>query len=350
MDCLGELLKPGKLIHVKDAEVHTGGSVANTGLAMKILGADVTLAGKVGDDVFGAMVQKSLKAYQAEKGLIIGKGESTSYSVILAFPGVDRIFLHNPGANDTFSAEDISEEALEDAALFHFGYPPLMKSMYADDGEEMIRVFRKVRKAGTATSLDMASVDPDSEAGQADWRKFLERVIPYVDFFEPSVEELCFMLDRERFGQWQKRADGRDITEILDIEKDIRPLADQCMELGAKVLVIKCGAPGLYYRTAGKEVLGKIGEKAALDTDAWADQEGFEKSYVPDCILSGTGAGDTSIAAFLTAMLEEYSLEDCMHLAAGTGASCVAAYDALSGLKSFDQLNERIRKGWKKCL
>ena len=50
-----ELLKPGKLIDVKNADVHTGGAVANTGLAMKILGADVSLMGKIGNDPFGQM-------------------------------------------------------------------------------------------------------------------------------------------------------------------------------------------------------------------------------------------------------------------------------------------------------
>jgi len=69
---------------------------------------------------------------------------------------------------------------------------------------------------------------------------------------------------------------------------------------------------------------------------------------VPEKVLSGTGAGDTSIAAFLTAVLEGYSLEDTMHLAAATGASCVEAYDALSGLKSFEELKRKIEAGWKK--
>ena len=35
---------------------------------------------------------------------------------------------------------------------------------------------------------------------------------------------------KERFHEWQERAAGRDITEILDIEKDVKPLADQCMD------------------------------------------------------------------------------------------------------------------------
>lgn len=37
-----------------------------------------------------------------------------------------------------------------------------------------------------------------------------------------------------------------------------------------------------------------------------------------------------------------------MHLAAAAGASCVAAYDALSGLKPFAELEQRIRDGWAK--
>lgn len=120
------------------------------------------------------------------------------------------------------------------------------------------------------------------------------------------------------------------------------------MELGTKVLLIKCGAPGIYYRTADEEKLQGIEGKLALDPKQWAGKEGFERSYVPEKLVSGTGAGDTSIAAFLTAMLEGCSLEESLHLAAATGASCVASYDALSGLKSFDELRDKIRQGWQK--
>lgn len=345
---IDELLTPGKLINMDTADVHTGGSVSNTGLAMKVLGANVSLAGKVGDDAFGNMVKKAFEDYGAADGLIIAEGESTSYSVILAIPGIDRIFLHHTGANDTFLAEDIPEETLKDTALFHFGYPPLMQNMYQNEGEELGRVLKKARDAGAATSMDMASVDPASQAGKAPWDVILQKTIPYTDFFVPSVEELCYMLDRPRFEEWQRRAGGRDITEMLDLDKDIRPLADRCMEMGAKVLLIKCGAPGIYYRTASEETLKKISERTELNCREWANKEGFEKSYVPEKIRSGTGAGDTTIAAFLTAMLDGCNLEECMQLAAGTGASCVEAYDSISGLRSFEELKEKINAGWRK--
>jgi sugar/nucleoside kinase (ribokinase family) len=343
-----ELLKPGKLIHVGEADVHTGGAVANTGLAMKFLGADVSLMGKIGDDAFGRMVLNILKDHHAENHMIVSPGLSTSYSVVIAVPGVDRIFLHNPGANDNFCSDDIPQDALEEAALFHFGYPPIMRSMFVNDGEELLKIMKRAKEAGTATSLDMAAIDPDSDAGHADWEKILARVLPYVDFFVPSAEELCFMLDRKRYSDWQVRAEGRDIMEVLSIEKDIQPLADRCMELGSKIVVIKCGRPGMYYRTAGKDLLRTVGPKAGLNADAWSDREGFEKSYVPEQVLSGTGAGDTSIAAFLTAMLEGCPPEECMQLSAATGACCVSSYDALSGLKSFEFLREKIRNGWEK--
>ena len=174
---LSDVLSPGKLLNVKEADVHTGGSVANTGLAMKILGADVTLMGKIGTDAFGAMVCDVLKKYDAEKGMLISQGESTSYSVILAIPGVDRIFLHNTGANDTFCAEDISREALEETDLFHFGYPPLMKSMYEKNGQELVKLMKLAKECGAVTSLDFASIDPASEAGAADWKDILKQAL-----------------------------------------------------------------------------------------------------------------------------------------------------------------------------
>ena len=345
---VGDLLQPGKLIEMGAADVHTGGSVANAGLAMKILGADVSLMGKVGTDAFGDMVINILKQYDAEKGMIRAENATTSYSVVLAMPGIDRMFLHNPGANHSFCSEDITEESLEGADLFHFGYPPIMRKMYLNEGEELLAVFKKVKAAGIATSLDMSSVDADSEAGQVDWDAVIKKIMPYVDFFVPSIEELCFMLDRSRFEEWQIRANGMDITEMLDLEQDIKPLADKCMSYGAKVLMIKCGVAGMYYRTADMESMQWILDRLDLKADEWVEKEGFEKSYEPEKVLSATGAGDTSIGAFLTATLEGESIEECMHLAAGTGACCVSAYDSLSGLKSFDELRAKIANGWKK--
>jgi sugar/nucleoside kinase (ribokinase family) len=348
IDSLDELLSPGKLICMKNADVHTGGAVANTGLSMKILGADVRLMGKVGKDAFGELVIKILNNYNASEGMIISDDSNTSYSIVLAPKGIDRIFLHSSGCNDTFSFDDLDFHVIQQSALFHFGYPPLMKKMYENGGKELVRIFKTVKACGVATSLDMAAVDSNSEAGEADWVRILENVLPYVDFFVPSFEELCFMIDRPKYQELMKRASGKDLTKVISVNYDVKPLADKLIEMRAKVVLIKCGALGIYYKTSGQEKMSTIGCSTERSFDDWVDIEGFEKSYRADKVLSGTGAGDTSIAAFLMAMLKGYSLIKCVQLASAEGTSCISAYDALSGLLSLDELNRKIENGWHK--
>lgn len=343
-----DLLVPGKLINVGAADIHTGGSVANTGLAMKLMGADVSLMGKVGDDEFGRMILNILEKYQAADGMIVDAASSTSYSAVLAIPGIDRIFLHNPGANDTFTGEDLNFDLIKEAVLFHFGYPPIMAKMYANGGKELADIFKRVKEAGCLTSLDLAAVDEKSEAGKADWENIFKETLPYVDFFLPSVEEICYMLDKEKYDELQMRADGRDVTEVLSIEKDVVPLADRILDMGCKLVIIKCGAAGFYYKTKDAEVFEALSAHSGLEFAGFGGQAGFEKSYVPDAVISGTGAGDTTIAAFLTAMVKGYHFERCLQLAAATGASCVAAVDALSGLKPLAELEAKIDAGWAK--
>lgn len=341
---LQDIFRPGKLVNVEEATVSTGGSVSNTGLALKKLGADVVLIGKIADDAFGAIMEQLLSAYQAEGNMIRAHGEHTSYTIAVAPPGVDRMFLHHMGCNSTFCYEDLDFDLIARAGHFHFGYPPLMRRFYLDNARETVRVFQKVKELGLTTSLDMAAVEEGSEAGSQDWEEAVRSVIPYVDFFVPSVEELASMIGRDAYHTWQKRAKGGDITSVLDIERDVKPLADKLLAWGAKCVLIKCGAPGLFLKTASADAMKGIDPQF----ESWGGIEHFEPGYVPDRVLSATGAGDTSIAAFLKSAIDGYPARRCLQLAAATGASCVTAYDALSGLKSFDELNARIEAGWAK--
>ena len=343
---LSEILKPGKLIHMSAPDVHTGGAVANTGLGMKRLGADVRLMGKVGNDAFGGMIRHILEEHGAEDCLIAEDGESTSYSVVIAAPGVDRVFLHCPGANDSFDGTEITEDALEDVALFHFGYPTLMRKMFEEGGRNLTGMLRRMKEKGIATSLDMAAVDPDSEAGKADWKEILSGALPFVDFFVPSFEELCFMLDRQRYDTLLTRAGSGDMTGILSIEDDIRPLAEKCIELGAGSVLLKCGAPGMFYLASDR--MDKTGKRLGLDAGKWNGFCSFEKSFKIERVLSGTGAGDISIAAFLTSLLEGTGPAEALENAAAAGALCCMSYDAISGLPGLPEIRKKIEEGWEK--
>ena len=104
----------------------------------------------------------------------------------------------------------------------------------------------------------------------------------------------------------------------------------------------------MYLRSAPAAALAGISPRLELDCAAWGGRAFFEPSYVPDRVVSGTGAGDTSIGAFLTAVLNGCDPEWAMHLAAAAGACCVAQADSLSGIPSLPELEGRIRAGWRK--
>lgn len=341
---IGQVLTPGKLLQVGRANISPGGAVSNTGLAMQLLGTNVQLVAKVGNDEFGRVVAESLGEHGTS--LLVDQNVSTSYSVVLALPGVDRIFLHHPGANNDFTGDEITDAMLEGVCHFHFGYPTVMRHMYQNDGKKLAALFRRAKAQGATTSLDMANVDPASPAGQANWQAILQNVLPYVDCFVPSVEETCFMLNHSLYTQWNERAAGGDITHILDAAQDIAPLAAQLAGMGPPVVLLKCGAPGMYYKTAKGNALSALCRAHGLAPAQWENKEGLEPGFVQTNVLSGTGAGDTSIAAFLTAMLGGDSLLWCVKLAAATGACCVASYDALGGLLPLELLREKISAGW----
>ncbi len=341
---LQSLLRPGRLISIGAADVQPGGCVANTGLALQKLGIPTRLIARVGADALGRLVGELMSASGAECVLHEDSQAATSYSVVVAPPGVDRVFLHHAGANGRFSAADVPDALLQGAKLLHFGYPPLMPEFYDNHGEALCNLFARAKALGLATSLDMTAIDPQSEAARVDWPVFLATVLPQTDFFLPSAEEICFMLDRPRHGEWLRRADGGDIAQSLLIPQDIAPLLDTVMRMGAKVAVVKCGARGLCYRTAGEAALAQVG--LTLDTSVWADKSGFLPAFRPRSTICASGAGDVSIAAFLASALEGCPPETCARRAAAAGACCVENVDTLSGLTPLPALDKRIADGW----
>ena len=103
-------------------------------MALHRLGLETRLLGKIGNDWIGRGILEILRSHgpRLAAGMLVVPGEQSSYTIVLNPPGVDRIFLHCPGANDTFSAADVTSGRLGSARLFHFGYPPLMRRMYRD--------------------------------------------------------------------------------------------------------------------------------------------------------------------------------------------------------------------------
>ncbi|TVX99188.1 carbohydrate kinase family protein [Cohnella terricola] len=343
-ESLQDVFVPGKLIDIGPAVLATGGAVANTGLALFRLGIPARLMGKIGDDWFGQTILGILRQHDPSlaEGMIVSPGEASSYSVVINPPGIDRMFLHCTGANDTFASDDVSDEALRQVGLFHFGYPPLMRRMYEDDGTELALLMQRAKRAGATTSLDLARPDPASDAGRADWRNILKRVLPSVDLFLPSIEEIMFMLRREQYDTLS----SNELSAYMNAEL-LSELTDELIGMGAAVVALKLGEYGLYLRTTSDEVrLAEAGRYAPGLQNEWAGRELYAPCFKVS-VAGTTGAGDCTIAGFLAGFAQGLSPEETMIGAVGTGACNVERPDSVSGIVPWEALRERVAAGWR---
>ncbi len=347
---LSDVLSPGKLLNIGPLLTATGGVVPNTGGALQKLGINTALAGKVGNDVLGKAFLDLLKSRETSTEYIqVSEEDATSYTVVLNVPGVDRILMHCPGANDSFGFDDIPFEVVEKAKLFHFGYPPLMKNIFSDGGKELVKIFQTAKEKGSTTSLDMSRPDPDSPAGKIDWNSYLKNVLPVVDIFMPSIDELVYMIDRDHFNEFEVNMNSGIPLGGLSKDK-LEKYADRLIEMGVAIVAIKLGDYGLYIQiTEDKQKLGEnsFGRASYNSLEEWAATKLYSPCFEVE-LAGALGAGDCTIAGFLAGILKEQTPEEAILSATGAGAFNVEQADALSGIPSWDELQKRINSGWRK--
>jgi sugar/nucleoside kinase (ribokinase family) len=341
-----QYFRPGHLIETGPVTLSTGGAVSNTGLALHRLGVPTQLMGKVGDDLLGRAVLQIVASHGAElvEGMVVDGRTSTSHTVIISPPGVDRIFLHCPGANDTFGAAAMDYDAVAGARLFHFGYPPIMRLMYEDGGEQLVEMFRRVKTYSVTTSLDMALPDPASAAGRVDWITILRALLPYVDVFLPSIEEILFMLRREVYEELLQ-ATGENSLLRLVTPALLSDVSCELLAIGGKVVGFKLGDRGLYVRTADRPAIETMGAARPSDASVWAGWELWTPCFQVD-VAGTTGAGDATIAGFLAGLLRDLSPEEAVTAAVAVGACNVETADAVSGVRPWDEMWHRVKDGW----
>ncbi len=335
-----DYFRPGRLTIVDAAVTATGGTVSNVGLSLHKLGVPVRLVAKVGKDPFGDIVTRKMAATAADlaNGITAVEGETTSYSVVINPPGIDRVFFHCPGANDTFTDADVPDGVFKDASIFHFGYPPLMKRIWSDGGDSLLRLLRRAKAGGLVTSLDMSLPDPGSASGMIDWGSFLAHVLPAVDIFVPSIEEFLFMGNRPLFDKLSAGRGGDAVVQDITL-RDAALLAGQALSAGVSAVLIKMGDRGAYLRT-GPKGLGGLSR--------WSGRELYTPVFPVPLVGGTTGAGDATIAGFLASVSKALGPDDALTFAVAVGACCVEAPDATSGVRAWRETEKRVRDGWKR--
>ncbi len=344
-----DVLSPGKLINMGGMVSATGGSVPNTGGALERYGINTAFVGKIGDDMLGKSVVSLLESRGSNTDYIkVSDKDSTSYTIVLNIPGIDRMPLHSPGANDTFGKNDIPFELLDNAKLFHFGYPPLMKNLFEDGGDELSEIYTLAKSKGVTTSLDMARPDPDSPAGKVDWDSYLKTVLPSVDIFLPSIDELIFMIDKDNFESFENKLNNGIVLGGVTKEK-LAEYADKLIDMGAAIVAIKLGEYGLFLQVSddekrlSKESFGRVELNNIYD---WKGAKIYSPCLQEKEFLGAIGAGDCTIAGLLTGIMKGESAKEAILSAVATGSCNVEQSDALSGIPTWEELKTRMNADW----
>ena len=339
-------IQPGQLVHVGPVVMATGGAVSNTGLALHRLGVTTSLLGKIADDLFGHAILDVISSRDPKlvDEMVVTDGAPSSYTIVISPRGMDRSFLHCPGANDTFGPEDVNVEKLAGASLFHFGYPPLMRRMYADGGRELSTMLRKVKDAGVATSLDLAHIDRGSEAGRVDWRALLQMALQDVDLFVPSLDEVFPVLQPERFLEATRTDEGGFMSSVDTAL--LSALSDELLEMGAAVVTLKMGDQGIYMRTTSDPERLKRIPTLCLN-EAWLGRELLAPAYRVE-VVGTVGAGDCAIAGLIAGIVRCQTPEAALSSGVAAGGANVEKADAISGVPEWPVLQERIGKKWPK--
>jgi sugar/nucleoside kinase (ribokinase family) len=282
------LPNPGELTTTSGLVMSVGGSAANTAVALRILGQEVNVAGRVGSDIQGDFVISELRQRGIGVSHIRRSGNcSTAGTVILSVTGEDRRYLHCIGANADFGLEDLDFSFLDGVRVLCFGgylALPLFSPAH------LAKLFAEAKSRGLTTVLDVTM-----PAGLAYGIEDVAPALRYADYFLPNTEEAA------------------RLTGEADIQNQSRRLSEVNPECA---VVITNGLRGSLARWHGRLI---------------------ETPPFPMKSLDESGAGDAFTAGLVTAVLKKWDLERGLMFAAAVGASRTRALGCFNGIFTFEE-------------
>ena len=334
------LITPGKVFEIGDLGIGTGGSVSNTGISLFKLGVDTQLLTCVGDDMVSQMILESIATHHPIliENIKILENQNGSYTMVFSPGNQDRTLIHYPGTNENFGIEHIDFELLNETAIFHLGYPPLLPRLVNEDGFELELLYSKVKESGVVTSLDLSLPDPHGNTSSADWKKILKRVLPFVEIFLPSIEEIVFMLRKSDYLTW-----NGEVLPYLT-KQYMEDLADEILELGTAVSGFKLGNLGMYLKTSS-DLRHFQNLETMLDVSEWMGVNLWQPAFQVE-VQGTTGAGDSAYAGFLAELLQGSGPVQTLKMACAVGACNVEDADSVRGILTRKEILKRIDQGW----
>lgn len=244
-------------------EANPGGAVCNVLAMMNKLGHSAAYMGKVGDDIFGNLLKKTLEELSINtECMLMDKDARTTLAFVANDETGDRSFsfYRNPGADMMFTADEVNEEAIVASRIFHFG----TLSMTHEGVREATKKALKIAKENGV----LISFDPNLRESLWDSLDTAKEQFAYgmqfCDVLKISDNEI----------QW--------FTRKEDYEEGVRYLQDT---YHIPLIFLSLGRDGsrAYYKDMRVEV----------------------PAFVQENTIETTGAGDTFFGSALHFVLEK---------------------------------------------
>jgi len=269
-------------------ELHCGGSAANAAIALARLGVPVGLIARVGPDSWALKALHSLQTAGVDAGgLQRDPAAMTGLMYVVVTPDGERTILGYRGANALTDPNQISEEYVQGARLFHL-------SGYA--------LLAEPQRSAALLTLEMAcrhglvvTLDPGLSISQTALDE-MHALLPVVNILLPNLSEA---------QKLAKMTAPEDCAETL-------------LGKGCQAVALKLGQEGCLI--GSREGLRRVPSLAVQTRDS-------------------TGAGDGFAAGFIAGHLAELSLHGAAILGNALGAMAAARVGAsMEALEGHDVL------------
>lgn len=269
----------GTTVFGKSYFSNVGGKGANQACASLFLGGDVIFYGALGKDKNGEYASSFLKE-QGLNCLLKESNKGTGYASITVdtIQGENQIVIV-PGANLDIHKEDIDkiDNLFKEADYFLI--------QLENPVETVVYALKKAKEYGCTTLLNPAP-----------YHELPEEVFPYIDFFIPNEHEL---------------------DSFVDVDISYSDKARALLAYGVKNVIVTLGENGSLLANKDEEVKVEAHKVKAVDT---------------------TGAGDSFIGAFLTALSQGKSVTYSMEFASLCSSKTVCKKGAILSLPKLTDL------------
>jgi sugar/nucleoside kinase (ribokinase family) len=291
VDVLGRPVSelPGEHVSafLEEIRMTPAGTAGGTSVDLARLDATVVAIGAIGRDTIGDFLVGALDAAGVDATFLVRRdGVQTSATILPIPPDGSRLAWHVPGANSTFSLDDVPWQVVGECAAVHLGGLTRLPGI---DGKPAGRILAYAREHGALTTADCLGVRGDTAAAD------IAQTLPHVDIFMPNEAEAL-------------RVAG---------DPDAASAARRFRQQGARCVIVKRGSDGCL-------IVDDDGERT------------LPARVAP--VVDTTGCGDAFCAAVIAARCAGWPIDDAAELGCAAGALNLRGLGSDAGARDVGEL------------